>query len=282
MGQAGPGTGVPTGGWRGEQLRERQAGPGACPASQAGPTVVGRRRGRGRAHRGAGRRRPDLHRGRVGRPPLGAPHGGPGRPPPGGGGGGKPRPGRVLYPGTRFRRDGGPSAHDRVGRRRRPRRYERRRPPGPRGGDHQRRRRAGVADQLVRDTRIRAAEARHRAAARHGRGGERQPGAAGSRHPRRGGRSGPGGEPIAPGSAARRGQRIRRGRDCAVAAEYCGQRPVRADLVHPAAGEFAGQISGDRLQRRRIWRQEDIIRRARPKSSIKLDAIRSYSITIQT
>ncbi len=46
--------------------------------------------------------------------------------------------------------------------------------------------------------------------------------------------------------------------------------------------EFAGQISGDRLQRRRIWRQEDIIRRARPKSSIKLDAIRSYSITIQT
>ena len=64
--------------------------------------------------------------------------------------------------------------------------------------------------------------------------------------------------------------------------EDCGQRPVRADLVHPAAARLAGQVPGQRLQRHRIRHQEDIIRRARPKSSSKLDAIRSYSITIQS
>ena len=50
-------------------------------------------------------------------------------------------------------------------------------------------------------------------------------------------------------------------------ADHPGQRPVRADLVHSAAARPAGQIPGQRLQRRRIWHQEDIIRRARHKSS---------------
>ena len=55
-----------------------------------------------------------------------------------------------------------------------------------------------------------------------------------------------------------------------------GQRPVRADLVHPAAARLAGQVSGQRLRRHRIRHLADIIRPARQKSSIKLDAIRSY------
>jgi len=91
--------------------------------------------------------------------------------------------------------------------------------------------------------------------------------------PRLAGRSGSGGE-------HGRGQRVRRGRQRAVSGDDPGQRPVRADLVHATAAQAAGRISGQRLERHRIWHQGDIIRRSRRKSSSKLDAIRSCSITI--
>jgi hypothetical protein len=243
--------------------------------------------GAGRGLRRVGQLWLDLRRGSVSRPPLGIPRGCRGGPSRDGGGispicGSRRQPQHIHHFEPRSRRGGGPLAHGRVRRRLRPPRYVRRRPPGPRARDHQRRRRAGVVQQLVHVARVRQSAVGHRPAARHGRDGERQQPATGSRRPGWRGRPGSGGEHVAPGRTAGRGRRVRRGRHRAGAGDDPGQRPLRADLVHSATTRLPGQIPGQRLRGHRIWRQGDIIRRSRHISSSKGDAIRSYSITIQS